>query len=721
MHRKVLGLLLLLGALSACTQPVRVCETDGDCPGGGTCDVERHLCFGGTELEGACEPACAAYQACGPSRTCVPRYTELVVTPGDGGVLGAGEVTVQAELRVGSGFAENFPETLSFSVVRSGGGTASELGPVTRSGGVYTTKWTPPGEGVFLLTAAYPASGGPSTTVRLTVDTTPPSFTVVVPAADAGVADGGTTYADPAPGFATAWRRDQVVPVEVRTNEPNLDPSTVRVALQGTDGGSAPAVAVTPVTGACDAGFCGTAELKLWEPSFDAFRGSMPIVVQGRDTVGNASNAPVASVNVTRWKWVFDGSAGGTFAIKTPPAIGAQGAIYIGSSSISVGKIFALRPDGTTQWEVNTGLFVSGPTVGTLNANVEKVYVGVNPSTSAATLLALNGSTGAEVGRCDVNKGQIGSSLVLTQSPTGGGSIETALAVINVNLGGTSGIVGSLVALRPEGAAFPCNSTDSIVRSQASSTGVASPLVIQGDTVFYAESSGRLTSYQFGSATVRSGWPVATGFSINGLALVGSDVVGANGGQFSDQGQLFSIPKAGGVASPPWRYPSTSDMFVSQFSVGAGNAIYFGSENLPSPASAAGLATVPLGGNSLNVLQSGVGSFKGAPVLGQGNALFAATEGTAFVGAWSTDSRANRWSLTSVIGPTSISPALDCARDATGAARAESLGSLYVAEGGKLYAFVVDSRGLDGSAPWPKYQHDSRNTGNPDTPISSCP
>jgi hypothetical protein len=49
-------------------------------------------------------------------------------------------------------------------------------------------------------------------------------------------------------------------------------------------------------------------------------------------------------------------------------------------------------------------------------------------------------------------------------------------------------------------------------------------------------------------------------------------------------------------------------------------------------------------------------------------------------------------------------------------------GVLYaVTRGGRLYSLVVDSRGLDTSAPWPKYQHDARNTGNPSTPISSCP
>jgi len=40
---------------------------------------------------------------------------------------------------------------------------------------------------------------------------------------------------------------------------------------------------------------------------------------------------------------------------------------------------------------------------------------------------------------------------------------------------------------------------------------------------------------------------------------------------------------------------------------------------------------------------------------------------------------------------------------------------------GSLTAVVADSRGLDPTAPWPKYQHDIRNTGNPTTPIQSCP
>jgi hypothetical protein len=48
-------------------------------------------------------------------------------------------------------------------------------------------------------------------------------------------------------------------------------------------------------------------------------------------------------------------------------------------------------------------------------------------------------------------------------------------------------------------------------------------------------------------------------------------------------------------------------------------------------------------------------------------------------------------------------------------------GRCSVAAGILFTALVIDSRGLDSAAPWPKYQHDVRNTGNPTTPIQSCP
>ena len=50
-----------------------------------------------------------------------------------------------------------------------------------------------------------------------------------------------------------------------------------------------------------------------------------------------------------------------------------------------------------------------------------------------------------------------------------------------------------------------------------------------------------------------------------------------------------------------------------------------------------------------------------------------------------------------------------------------STGIFYFANGtGWLMAYIVDSAGLDTSAPWPKYQHDARNTGNTNVSLG-CP
>src|SRR5262249_7192101 len=69
--------------------------------------------------------------------------------------------------------------------------------------------------------------------------------------------------------------------------------------------------------------------------------------------------------------------------------------------------------------------------------------------------------------------------------------------------------------------------------------------------------------------------------------------------------------------------------------------------------------------------------------------------------------------------PVEASMNIDCARDSSGAKLIGRPGVLYVAgDNGKLYAVVVESRGLDVSAAWPRHQHDPRNTGNSALPLS---
>jgi outer membrane protein assembly factor BamB len=708
MLRKVLGTVLLLGALAGCTAPLRVCETDGDCPNGGTCDPERKLCFSASAEGGSCEPACAPYQACTLANVCAPRYTAVVVTPGDGGVVGAGPVPVQAELFVGTGFAGNFPETLTFSVVASEGGVGGTLSAVTRSEGVYSTQWTPAGEGEFRLTAAYPETGGPSTTVRLTADTTGPTFVVFVPPADAGVATGGTTYGDPS--LANAWRRDQVVPVEIRTNEPHLDPSTVTVALQGTDGGTTPAVAVTASSGACDAGFCGVAQLNLWEPPFDAFRGTMTAAVQGKDTVGNTGSGS-ATFNVTRWKWTFDGAAG---AIRSGPAIGSGGAIYLGTNANTSGKVFSLTSEGALRWESSVGAVVGGPVVGASDGGTELVYVGAN-NANDGTLYALQGDDGGTRQTCTTPNGVFEGALALGKTTTT--QVETAVSVYNSNSGAI------IVGIRP-GASLPCPVIESpSTGEQIPVLTAGTPVVMQNDSLFFAGvASGlpKITSYAFGSGVPRSNWPVNPPAVTRSLALVGSDVIGGAAATDFVAGGLFKISQAG-AADVTRLYPAGSAWSSRVFSLVVGSAletpdnVFFGSE----PTGSINFNRLNLTSAALQTASSSP-AIRATPVVGvNGNVYTATTNGT--VRAWIADTLTPRWTLTPGLGTVEASPTLDCPRDASGSLVAGNHGVLYVPAGGKLYAFVVDSRGLDTSAPWPKYQHDSRNTGNPATPITSCP
>jgi PQQ-like domain len=570
-----------------------------------------------------------------------------------------------------------------------------------RNAGVYTAQWTPSGDGVFLLTAAYPAAGGPSSTVHLTVDATPPTFMVTVPPADAGVPDGGTTYEDP--GLVNAWRRDQVVPVEIRTNEPNLDLSTLTVALQGTDGGVAPAVGVTPLTSPCDAGFCGVAQLKLWEPPFNAFRGTMTVDVRGADKVGNTGSAS-SSVNVTRWKWVFDGAAG---AIKSAPGIGAMGTVYLGTNANTTGKVFALTPEGTLKWESQVGAVVGGPVVGASDGGTELVYVGAN-SASNGTLYALQSEDGGTPQACPMADGVFEGSLALGNIA----QVETAVSVY-------TGSTGPVIAGISPGAGVSCP----VVESPASGEQIpslisGSPVVMRDDNIFFSGAESgvfKVTSYAFGVSTPRTNWPVTAPTVPRSLALVGSDVISVAASLESVTGGVFKVPQ-GGAPDVTRLYPAGSTWSSRVFSLAVGSAdnAFFGSEST---------SAVELNRLDLTTVAAQAATtspaIRATPVAGQNGTVYTVTT-NGIVRAWAADDLSARWTLAPALGTVEASPTLDCPRNATGALVEGNHGVLYVPAGGKLHALIVDSRGLDPTAPWPKYQHDVRNTGNPDTPIPSC-
>ncbi|ATB28958.1 hypothetical protein MEBOL_002407 [Melittangium boletus DSM 14713] len=713
MLRKVLGL-LLLGVLSACTQPEGGCDSSDQCLLGATC--ERGICsFAGEAPAGTCEPTCAPHEACSArTQRCESRYSGLTLSPGDGALVGGGERAVEARLDVVSGFNANYPDTLVFTVSEGAGGPGISLTSVERNEGVYTARWTPSADGVFQVTAAYPGGGGPSQTVSLTVDGTGPVFEVTVPSREAGVADGGTTFTDSDPTYADAWRRDQIVPVEIRTNEPHLDPSQLKVSLRGTDGGLASTVDVVPFTGSCDAGFCGTAELKLWEPAFNTFRGSMPIVVDGRDTVGNvgSTNPADAKVAVTRWKWAFAAQPG---IIRSTPAVGQTGYIYFGTTTGSDGKVVALGPDGYAQWSFPLGAVEGGIAVGANDAGTELVYVGARTS-NGASLYALSGSNGSTFKKCPGANASdtFGAGTLIGGIGVGSlgtASAETAVSVYNGS-GGSATDVNNIVGVDSTG---KCYSTNAVSGDAIIAMVQDGPVAVRGSDLFYPSSSDlglSVASYSFGSTTPRTAWPVSLPYPPRSLALAGSDVVASVANDFPLKGGVLKIPQAGGNSNPI--FPgSTLDTRVYGLAIGSDDAAFFGAQSTSSFT----VNRAPPSGTSRT--ETVAASVRASPVVGTNFAYFVSTGGV--VNARVKDTLEPLWELSPGVGAVNSSPTLDCSRDASGVAIPGRPGVLYVPAGGKLHAFIVDSAGLDPNAKWPKYQHDARNTGNPDTVISPCP
>jgi outer membrane protein assembly factor BamB len=115
-----------------------------------------------------------------------------------------------------------------------------------------------------------------------------------------------------------------------------------------------------------------------------------------------------------------------------------------------------------------------------------------------------------------------------------------------------------------------------------------------------------------------------------------------------------------------------------------------------------------------------VGILRGAPVVGKNDRLYTLND-AGRVSAWTASTLAPQWNvdLPSVQANSFVSPTLDCRRTDTGQP-STGPGILYIGAASRLYAFIVDSPSL-ANAPWPKFQHDARNTGNPATPVTNCP
>jgi hypothetical protein len=713
MPARLVALIPVAAALLACDPPRgNRCATAEDCASSAeACDTALGTCVW---------KPCTRSDECGaPARCDLIRghclgagaglYQSLELTAPLADSEWNGELEVKAELKVKPGGERRDPDAIELRVSAPGGAMLPAV-PLKRIGdGLYAARWLAPSEGDYSLTAHSEEMVLTSAPVKIRVDRTPPRFTVELPLPPAREVSDSLSAVDPVVEFARAWHRDELLTVRVRTDDPDVAFETVKVSMQGVGAESRPG-AVTeaaPVaqTSSCGEKYCGRAEVDLSAPELKAFRGTFTVRVVGKDRAGNLGEAELG-VPVTRWRWSYDAKN----PLRATPAIGSKGTVYVGTA-FGADSLHAVQPDGSRRWKAPfaAGVIIGSPAVGVTDGG-DAIFVAGRGAT-ATRLYALD-AEGQVTDSCSAAAVAADASLALA---SWSGKL-TAVAVMNRAFSatdgpglaalqrGVTGLDGRCVTAPSGQAAFPAN------------------VVVRGNEVFYGTASGNVVAYAWADGSwTKKFWVSLAPQTARGLALVGDRIVGGAGAGVG-LGSLFRLSTAGGA---PGYFPTgTTQAPAWSAAVSAAGEVFYGQDGNDGvfPPQQPRLLKASMDGDSALASAETHGVAKGAPALGKGGLLYSATLGGELTAL---DAVLNaQWSLTG-LGEVEASPALDCRRGPDGAPVAGArTGVLYLAAGnGKLYSVVVDSPGIDPTAPWPKYQRDPRNSGNADVALSelACP
>jgi hypothetical protein len=541
----------------------------------------------------------------------------------------------------------------------SGGGSAGGTGGVGGAGGGH---------------AVSPDAGsGPPTVAALLVPTLP-----------SRPPSGGAIYED----VPNAWRRSESVFVTLQSSRPL---TKAGLSIGAVPAVSAPATSCTlPCTGHCQC-----FRVDLWLPPLDALRGTFTLAATGTDPAG-ANVTASAPLNVTRFNWK---RALGQ-QVRATPAIGADGTLYVGTSAgpaLRTGALIAIAPSGLERWTRPVGRVEASPALSAPGPS-QRIYVGA-VETLGGRLYAFS-PAGVQQAVC-----LLSPVASLEASPT---------VLANGGAAFYSNGARALISMVP-GASPTC-----VSRSTVFEIPFPGNLVSDGNATYFADSQPRLRRFALEHDDDKREWKERTNGQWPGT-------LPATWGNKSLA--LWSSSKLIGAG--------TGGLFQAT----VGNSLHF-DFGLPAPATstahqspvvaAGGVARagVPTGIAAVTSTGSLIGAgdpLRSAPALGQGGRLYALAENGA-LSEWSSASPpARSWTAALDPGPApafEASPTLDCARDAAGVALPGRPGVLYAASrSGTLYAVIVDARGIDASAGWPKYQKDPRNSGNASTSLTefSCP
>lgn len=512
------------------------------------------------------------------------------------------------------------------------------------------------------------------------------SLALLVPPLAARPSQAGTVYEDAPP----AWRRNDQLFIWLEASRPITGAS---LKLGGVDVPSAPATSCTlTCTGAC---YCFAADLS--RPPLPSLRGAFDLAASGLDPAGKTVTAS-GSVLVTRLLWRR--GLGSGQQLRSTPAIGADGTLYVGTTagpSSRSGTLYAISPGGQERWNKPLGKIEASVAVSAPGLGAQRLFV------------AAQGTNNASLNAFDAAGGQVGQCLLSKDA-----TLEASPALIPQGAAFYASQTRELIAFRP-GLSPACTA-----KSTNEDVTYPDSLVAAGAAAFFVDEKPSVLRYDLTSGGWQEfgqgQWPGApiSSYRNRGLAMPAAGIlVGA--GELQSGGTVFQAEVSGNFKfdygfSPP-RVASASRGPV----VAAGGLVLVGIST--------GIAAVSPG-----AVQLGLGDrIANTPALGEGGRLYALAEnGALSEWTYAQGKPVRAWTATIETGPLAFeaSPALDCARDPLGARLAGRPGVLYAAgRAGALTAIIVDARGIDTTAQWPKYQKDPRNSGTLDTALAefACP
>ncbi len=437
-------------------------------------------------------------------------------------------------------------------------------------------------------------------------------------------------------------------------------------------------------------------------------------VTSGEDALGNAFPAVVpVALPVTRLKWVRVLAASPSTA-PLALALTSSGVVVAGAKTGVFGaQLWNVTPDGgaTSVWTSVTEGVTAGPLVG----GQQDTYL----ATASATQSQLVKNPGAsQVVRCGViATGTYDGDLAL-QAP---GASEVVYAVRS------DGVLAA-----GQGSCIPTMIDDGMSGSLAGRPTIA----IQANDVFLA-GGGSAPVWKFLATAANPsprGWLTTTTLFPSSLFLIGSGIAGGGGGP--TVGGVFGFVNPSGSldgGTTTNATPGTSPGGAAVIGGIVGSALVYYGDN------AGRVRRVDIsGGTGVSfaspIASAQVGSVRfsdRAPLLGDGGKVYViGSDGVLRVlGALTLVEEWNWPGLFPASAPAAaISQlSLDLDRSVAMPCSTSQPGVLYVASTSagvtRLHALLVDSRGVDRLAPWPRHQHNPANTGNSATGLVpwTCP